>query len=329
MWVEIKVKVVPYDDSWGFDAVHSAFSGIMHDLVHEIGTDEERRGWDGSEARYRENGGEYNITVRLETDLADPAPAIYEAMAFFLAWVQENVPADEVDEYTLAMAHEQVTVSLDSEPRRAEPVMVGRRRLLIPGESFIWHITTAQSAESIFENGFDPDASKHQGGPGVSFSTNIEAARGLLRAVQHMNSLESFEEVEQWALDRGMPEDKVLKIREDYDGSSGLVDRRLGRQTPAGYLLRTMCFMHPGIGNVGGTVHPTEFLWADLAAKLAYEDVVTITAALVPDAEPVTVPFTHGVESEWFVRDREVVRQIVPVYIDEHPEDIEGYSVWG
>ena len=56
---------------------------------------------------------------------------------------------------------------------------------------------------------------------------------------------------------------------------------------------------------------------------------LALTAALVPDAEPVTVPFTHGVESEWFVRDREVVRQIVPVYIDEHPEDIEGYSVWG
>lgn len=150
--------------------------------------------------------------------------------------------------------------------RAAANVLSANLRVEPGSSALVAHVTGADAARSIMSGGFKPvDTPK---GQGVSVSVNTRAARALLTTAQRMFSFRTMDDVAEWFIARGAPEDRVRRTADGYEEMMSRQAWRLqGGRAPASLYLSLMADHHPSTGG-DANIPWNEFLWADIGKTL-------------------------------------------------------------
>lgn len=170
-----------------------------------------------------------------------------------------------------------------------------RRQLLEQEASTVWHITSKKSAENIMRAGFEPQQTTK--GSGVSVSVSKPAAKGLLKTAQRVFSFKTVQQVVDWFVKMGAPEELV-----NEEAERNAKDRRSWKRGPAGLYVSLMGMCHPEVGGQATRIPRNEFLWADIGNNLVKQGppIVVVEATY---AGPVKQFAPGAIEAEMFVRD--------------------------
>jgi hypothetical protein len=176
--------------------------------------------------------------------------------------------------------------------------------MLTEAASIVWHVTDVDSANDIMANGFRALSQKQDGTPGLSVSINPRSAASLLRALQRMNSFDSYEDVVAWWTERGVQDAEAT-----YQSHIKDLERRPEREHPGHLYLDFNQMDHPAVGGTADVPHD-EFLWNDIARKLVGKDIVAVAAEYTGEVSQGLATSSDSIEAEKFVEDVQNLRPL-------------------